>query len=93
MDQLDQLNLADLLLQVFGPGALQWIAVVGVCLVVWSQLRAAIPQAWWEKLPRPVLVVLDVLAANWGSAKNGSGSDKRLDPARPAGSRATQKLP
>jgi hypothetical protein len=90
---VDQLNLADLLLQVFGPGALQWIAVVGVCLVVWSQLRAAIPQAWWEKLPRPVLAVLDVLAANWGSAKNGSGTDKRIDPSRHAGSRANPKLP
>lgn len=90
---MDELNIADLLVQVFGPQALQWVAVVGVCLVVWSQLRAAIPQAWWEKLPRPVLVVLDVLAANWGSAKNGSGTDKRLDPARPAGSREAQKLP
>lgn len=90
---MDELNIAELLHQVFGPGALQWIAVVGVCLVVWSQLRAAIPQAFWEKLPRPVLAVLDVLAANWGSAKNGSGTDHRLDPARPAGSRANPKLP
>jgi hypothetical protein len=90
---MGELNLADLLLQVFGPGALQWIAVVGVCLVVWSQLRAAIPQTWWEKLPRPVLAVLDVLAANWGSAKIGSGTDKRIDPSRPAGSRANPKLP
>lgn len=90
---MGDLNLADLLLQVFGDKAAAWVAVVGVCLVVWSQLRAAIPQAWWEKLPRPALVVLDVLAANWGSAKNGSGTDKRLDPARPAGSRAAQKLP
>ena len=90
---MGELNIAELLHQVFGSGALQWIAVVGVCLVVWSQLRAAIPQAFWEKLPRPVLAVLDVLAANWGSAKNGSGTDKRLDPARPAGSRAAQKLP
>lgn len=90
---MSELNLADLLVQVFGPQALHWVAVVGVCLVVWSQLRAAIPQAWWEKLPRPVLVVLDVLAANWGSAKNGTGTDKRIDPARPAGSRAAQRLP
>lgn len=90
---MGDLNLADLLLQVFGDKAAAWVAVVGVCLVVWSQLRAAIPQTWWEKLPRPFLVVLDVLAANWGSAKNGSGTDKRLDPARPAGSRAAQKLP
>lgn len=90
---MGDLNLADLLLQVFGDKAAAWVAVVGVCLVVWSQLRAAIPQAWWEKLPRPALVVLDVLAANWGSAKNGSGTDKRLDPSRPAGSRANQKLP
>lgn len=90
---MSELNLADLLVQLLGDQAAAWVAVVGVCLVVWSQLRAAIPQAWWEKLPRPVLVVLDVLAANWGSAKNGSGTDKRLDPARPAGSRATQKLP
>ncbi len=87
------MSIAELLIQVFGPQALQWVAVVGVCLVVWSQLRAAIPQSWWEKLPRPVLVVLDVLAANWGSAKNGTGTDKRIDPARPAGSRATPKLP
>lgn len=90
---LDNLNLADLLLQVFGPQAAVWVAVIGVCLVVWAQLRAAIPQAFWEKLPRPVLAVLDVLAANWGSAKNGSGTDQRLDPARPAGSRAAQRLP
>lgn len=90
---MDELNIADLLLQVFGPQASAWIAAVGVCLVVWSQLRAAIPQEWWEKLPRPVLAVLDVLAANWGSAKNGTSGDKRTDPARPAGSRATQKLP
>jgi hypothetical protein len=90
---MGELNIAELLHQVFGPGALQWIAVVGVCLVVWSQLRAAIPQAFWEKLPRPVLAVLDVLAANWGSAKNGSGTDQRSDPARPAGSRANPKLP
>lgn len=90
---MGELNIAELLHQVFGPGALQWIAVVGVCLVVWSQLRAAIPQAFWEKLPRPVLAVLDVLAANWGSAKNGSGTDQRLDPARHAGSRAAQRLP
>lgn len=90
---MSELNLAELLVQVLGDQAAAWVAVVGVCLVVWSQLRAAIPQAWWEKLPRPMLVVLDVLAANWGSAKNGSGTDKRLDPARPAGSRAAQKLP
>ena len=90
---MGDLNLADLLLQVFGDKAAAWVAVVGVCLVVWSQLRAAIPQAFWEKLPRPVLAVLDVLATNWGSAKNGSGTDQRLDPARPAGSRANPKLP
>jgi len=90
---VEQLNIADLLVQVMGPQAALWVGVVGVCLVVWSQLRAAIPQAWWEKLPRPVLVVLDVLAANWGSAKNGTGRDNRTDPARPAGSRAAQKLP
>jgi len=90
---MGELSFAELLHQVFGPGALQWIAVVGVCLVVWSQLRAAIPQAFWETLPRPVLAVLDVLAANWGSAKNGSGTDQRSDPARPAGSRAAQRLP
>lgn len=90
---MSELNLADLLVQLLGDQAAAWVAVIGVCLVVWAQLRAAIPQAWWEKLPRPMLVVLDVLAANWGSAKNGSGTDKRLDPARPAGSRATQKLP
>ena len=89
---MDGLSVAELLLQVFGEKAAAWVAVVGVCLVVWSQLRAAIPQAFWEKLPRPVLAVLDVLAANWGSAKNGSGTDKRLDPSRPAGSRANQKL-
>lgn len=87
------LELSSLLLQVFGPQAAVWVAVVGVCLVVWSQLRAAIPQAFWEKLPRPALAVLDVLAANWGSAKNGSGTDQRLDPSRLAGSRANQKLP
>ena len=90
---MDELNVGGLLVQVFGPQAAAWVAVVGVCLVVWAQLRAAIPQTWMEKLPRPVLIVLDVLAANWGSAKNGSGTDKRLDPARPAGSRAAQKLP
>ena len=89
---MGDLNLTDLLLQVCGDKASAWVAVVGLCLVVWSQLRAAIPQAWWEKLPRPVLIVLDVLAANWGSAKNGSGTDKRTDPARPAGDRANQKL-
>lgn len=90
---MDGLSVAELLVQVLGEKAAAWVAVVGVCLVVWSQLRAAIPQAWWEKLPRPVLVVLDVLAANWGSAKNGSGTDQRIDSARPAGSRATPKLP
>ncbi len=90
---MEELNISDLLLQVFGPQAAVWVAVVGVCLVAWSQLRAAIPQTWWEKLPRPMLVVLDVLAANWGSAKNGTGGDKRTDPARPAGSRATPKIP
>lgn len=90
---MGDLNLANLLLQVFGEKAAAWVAVVGVCLVVWAQLRAAIPQAWWDKLPRPVLVVLDVLAANWGSAKNGSGTDQRSDSARPAGSRANPKLP
>lgn len=90
---MDELNLSDLLLQVFGPQAAVWVAVIGVCLVVWSQLRAAIPQAFWERLPRPVLAVLDVLAANWGSAKNGAGTDKRIDPSRPAGSRANPKLP
>ena len=90
---MDGLSVAELLLQVFGEKAAAWVAVVGVCLVVWSQLRAAIPQAWWEKLPRPALVVLDVRAANWGSAKNGTGRDNRTDPARPAGSRAAQKLP
>lgn len=90
---MDGLSLAELFVQVLGEKAATWVAVVGVCLVVWSQLRAAIPQAWWEKLPSPALVVLDVLAANWGSAKNGSGTDKRLDPSRPAGSRANQKLP
>ena len=90
---VSELNLANLLLQVFGPQAAVWVAVIGVCLVVWAQLRAAIPQAFWEKLPRPVLAVLDVLAANWGSAKNGSGTDQRSDPARPAGSRANTKLP
>ena len=89
---MDELNVGGLLVQVFGPQAAAWVAVVGVCLVVWAQLRAAIPQMWWEKLPRPVLIVLDVLAANWGSAKNGSGTDKRTDPARPAGDRANQKL-
>jgi hypothetical protein len=90
---VDELNIAGLLVQVLGEKAAAWVAVVGVCMVVWSQLRAAIPHSWWEKLPRPVLVVLDVLAANWGSAKNGAGTDKRIDPARPAGSRATPKLP
>ena len=90
---MDELNVGGLLVQVFGPQAAAWVAVVGVCLVVWAQLRAAIPQTWWEKLPRPVLVVLDVLAANWGSAKNGTGTDKRIDPARPAGSRAAQRIP
>lgn len=89
---MDELNVGGLLVQVFGPQVLPWVGVIGVCLVVWSQLRAAIPQAWWEKLPRPVLIVLDVLAANWGSAKNGSGTDQRTDPARVAGSRANQKL-
>ena len=89
---MDELNVGGLLVQVFGPQAAAWVAVVGVCLVVWAQLRAAIPQTWMEKLPRPVLIVLDVLAANWGSAKNGSGTDKRTDPARPAGDRANQKL-
>lgn len=90
---VSELNLANLLLQVFGPQAAVWVAVIGVCLVVWAQLRAAIPQAFWEKLPPPVLAVLDVLAANWGSAKNGSGTDKRIDPSRHAGSRANPKLP
>lgn len=90
---MDELNIADLLVQVFGPQALHWVAVVGICLVLWSQLRAAIPQTWWDKLPRPLLAVLDVLAANWGSAKNGTGLDKRVDAARVAGSRAAQKLP
>lgn len=90
---MDTLNLSDLLLQVLGPQAAVWVAVIGLCLVVWSQLRAAIPQAFWEKLPRPVLAVLDVLAANWGSAKNGPGADQRIDSARPAGSRANPKLP
>lgn len=90
---MGDLSLADLLLQVFGEKAAAWVAVVGVCLVVWSQLRAAIPQAWWEKLPRPVLAVLDVLAANWGSAKNGPGTDQRVDASRLAGISAHRKLP
>ena len=55
---MDELNVGGLLVQVFGPQAAAWVAVVGVCLVVWSQLRAAIPQAWWEKLPRPLLLLL-----------------------------------
>lgn len=64
------INIADLLLQVFGERALVWIVVVGAVLAAWAQLRAAVPQAWWDRLPRPLLAVLDVLAANWGSARN-----------------------
>ena len=44
---MDELNVGGLLVQVFGPQAAAWVAVVGVCLVVWAQLRAAIPQTWW----------------------------------------------
>lgn len=88
---MNELNISDLLQQVFGPQAESWVAVVGIFLVLWSQLRAAIPQVWWEKLPRQILAVLDVLAANWGSAKNGGRTDQRCHPAHPAGSQSEQK--
>lgn len=59
----------------FTDKAKEIIGALSFILVVWTQIRATIPPTVLARLPKAVIVVLEVLAGNSGKSANAHSTD------------------